>query len=478
MEQYKTVKVIGDGTFGVVTKAVDLRTAGELVAIKQMKKKFLSWEECMQLREIKSLKKLAHPNIVKLKEVIRVKDLLHLVFEFVESNLYQLMKEAGKLTERDIQSIVHQTLQGVAYIHRGGFFHRDLKPENLLINTVASPQGPAYNVKICDFGQAREIRSIPPYTEYIATRWYRAPECLLRSDVYNSPMDMFAVGCIMAELYLGRPLFPGSSENDQLFKICSVLGTPNQSSWPEGLRLGAKIGYQFPNFVPTSLSALIPTASKEAIELMSMMLRLDPQKRVTAAHALAHPYFASLSATEAECVKKHGDEGQWCPSKENKVPEDLDDISDLLAENVPDPLSRKVVQDATGSEINGKNNGAVSECSTTKRGGAVCEKKEEDKASSLWDACETKEIPRKISQPDPYSALSGESNLSFHKKYMLGAGAANGGMGFPGLWRDPYKKEQQQHSFVDYAADEPTFVQPPAAGSKFQCNYGRYQYKQ
>ncbi len=295
MDQYKVIKVIGDGTFGTVTKAVDLRTEGEVVAIKKMKKKFLSWEECMQLREIKSLKKLAHPNIVKLKEVIRVNDMLHLVFEFVESDLYTVVKaRSGSLSEAEIQSILYQTLQGVAYTHRNGFFHRDLKPENLLINTIVGPTGPTYIVKICDFGQAREIRSTPPYTEYIATRWYRAPECLLRSNVYNSPMDMFAIGCIMAELYLGRPLFPGSSESDQLFKICSVLGTPTQATWPEGLRLGSKIGYQFPNFVATPLSALIPQASKEALDLLTSLLRFDPQKRVTAAHALAHPYFASF----------------------------------------------------------------------------------------------------------------------------------------------------------------------------------------
>ena len=309
MEQYKIIKVIGDGTYGVVSKAVNIQT-GEIVAIKQMRKKFFSWEECMQLREIKSLKKLTHSYIVKLKEVIRVNDILHMVFEFAESNLYQLMKSRNdSFPETEIQSVIYQTLLGVAYIHKNGFFHRDLKPENLLTNS-ASGGGPLnYIVKICDFGQAREIRSTPPYTEYISTRWYRAPECLLRSTVYSSPMDIFALGCIMAELYLARPLFPGTSESDQLFKICSVLGTPTQATWPEGLRLGIKIGYQFPNFVATPISSLIPHASKEAIDLISSMLRFDPQKRITAAHALTHPYFASfpakeLASLESKCVKQ------------------------------------------------------------------------------------------------------------------------------------------------------------------------------
>eukprot|EP00826_Nyctotherus_ovalis_P005686 TRINITY_DN11293_c0_g1_i6.p1 TRINITY_DN11293_c0_g1~~TRINITY_DN11293_c0_g1_i6.p1 ORF type:complete len:561 (+),score=128.06 TRINITY_DN11293_c0_g1_i6:125-1807(+) len=184
-------------------------------------------------------------------------------------------------------------------MHKNGFFHRDLKPENLLINNSAA--GPV--IKICDFGQAREIRSTPPYTEYIATRWYRAPECLLRSNVYSSPVDIFAIGCIMAELYLGRPLFPGSSESDQLFKICSVLGTPTAATWPEGLKLGIKIGYQFPHFVATPLSSLIPSASKEAIDLMTAMLSFNPQKRITAAEALAHPYFASLPVKEVALLE-------------------------------------------------------------------------------------------------------------------------------------------------------------------------------
>lgn len=303
MEQYKIIKVIGDGTYGVVSKGINIQT-NEIVAIKKMRKKFLSWKECKELREIKSLKKLTHPNIIRLKEVIRVVDVLYLVFEFAETNLFQLTKSHAEalngkpFTEREIQSLIQQILMGVAYVHKNGFFHRDLKPENLLINN--SPSGPI--IKICDFGQAREIRSTPPYTEYIATRWYRAPECLLRSNVYSSPVDIFAVGCIMAELYLSRPLFPGSSESDQLFKICSVLGTPTAATWPEGLKLGVKIGYQFPNFVATPLSSLIPNASKEAIDLLTAMLSFNPQKRITAAEALAHPYFGTIPIREITSV--------------------------------------------------------------------------------------------------------------------------------------------------------------------------------
>jgi male germ cell-associated kinase len=206
MEKYKILKTLGDGTYGSVVKAIN-NTTKEEVAIKKMKKKFYSWEECMALREIKSLRKLNHSQIVKLKEVIRVNDDLYFVFEYMEQNIYQLMKDRkSPFPEQEVKSIMYQTILGLAYMHKHGFFHRDMKPENLLVKDDF--------VKVADFGLAREIRSRPPFTDYVSTRWYRAPEILLRSTQYNSPVDIFACGAIMAELYLMRPLFPGNNETD------------------------------------------------------------------------------------------------------------------------------------------------------------------------------------------------------------------------------------------------------------------------
>ena len=128
-------------------------------------------------------------------------------------------------SEPIIKNILYQILQGLNYMHKHGFFHRDMKPENLLCN------GPDV-IKIADFGLARETRSRPPYTDYVSTRWYRAPEVLLRSTNYSSPIDLWAVGCIMVEIYTLQPLFPGRSEIDQIFRICSILGTPNKVSFP------------------------------------------------------------------------------------------------------------------------------------------------------------------------------------------------------------------------------------------------------
>ncbi|XP_056155901.1 serine/threonine-protein kinase MAK isoform X2 [Lampris incognitus] len=284
MNRYTTLKQLGDGTYGSVLMGRS-NESGELVAIKRMKRKFYSWEECMNLREVKSLKKLNHANVVKLKEVIRENDHLYFVFEYMKENLYQLMKDRNKLfPESVIRNISFQILQGLSFIHKHGFFHRDMKPENLLC------MGPEL-IKIADFGLAREIRSRPPYTDYVSTRWYRAPEVLLRSSTYSCPIDMWAVGCIMAELYTLRPLFPGNSEVDEIFKICQVLGTVKKTDWPEGYQLASAMNFRFPQCVPTHLKTLIPNASNEAISLMRDMLQWDPKKRPTAVQALRYPYF-------------------------------------------------------------------------------------------------------------------------------------------------------------------------------------------
>ncbi|XP_041040962.1 serine/threonine-protein kinase MAK isoform X2 [Carcharodon carcharias] len=203
----------------------------------------------------------------------------------MKENLYQLMKDRNKMfPESVIRNIMYQIIQGLAFIHKHGFFHRDMKPENLLC------MGPEL-VKIGDFGLAREIRSRPPYTDYVSTRWYRAPEVLLRSSAYSSPIDIWAVGCIMAELYTLRPLFPGTSEVDEIFKICQVLGTPKKSDWPEGYQLSAAMNFRFPQCVPIHLKTLIPNASNEAIQLMKGTLHWDPKKRPNSGQVLRYPYF-------------------------------------------------------------------------------------------------------------------------------------------------------------------------------------------
>ncbi|NXX92577.1 MAK kinase, partial [Centropus bengalensis] len=339
MNRYTIMKQLGDGTYGSVLMGKS-NESGELVAIKRMKRKFYSWDECMNLREVKSLKKLNHANVIKLKEVIRENDHLYFVFEYMKENLYQLMKDRNKLfPESVIRNMMYQILQGLAFIHKHGFFHRDMKPENLLCI------GPEL-VKIADFGLARELRSQPPYTDYVSTRWYRAPEVLLRSSIYSSPIDIWAVGSIMAELYTLRPLFPGTSEVDEIFKICQVLGTPKKSDWPEGYHLASAMNFRFPQCVPISLKTLIPNASNEAIQLMSDTLNWNPKKRPTASQALKYPYFqvGQVLGPPPQYLEKQS------PFKPIQPTEPKPALPKLEAIPKPEPLSSPDVPDKTQSQ--------------------------------------------------------------------------------------------------------------------------------
>lgn len=298
MHRYQLMSQLGDGSFGVVSKAMHTQT-GEIVAVKKMKQRFNSWEECLALREIQSLRRLQHPNIIKLKEVVRENTELFMIFEFMEMNVYQITRlrseQVGSVAqifnEKEIRSVIAQTLLGLLSIHKGGFMHRDLKPENLLTKGDV--------VKIADFGLAKEIRSRPPFTEYVSTRWYRAPEIILRSTHYNSPIDIWACGVIFAELYINRPLFPGASDSDQLFKICSVLGAPSPQEWDEGHQLARRLNIRFPTMAPTPLRQLLSNASPAAVDLIEQMLRFNPSDRPTVQQCLQHPFFTGSASNDA-----------------------------------------------------------------------------------------------------------------------------------------------------------------------------------
>ena len=295
MDSYETLSKIGDGTFGTVylcRKRVENQTKRpkpkqiKLVAVKKMKKRYFNWDECSRLREVTALKRLNHRNIVSLKEVIRESNNLYLVFDHMEENLYQLMRrQLVPFPESVIRKIVLQIVTGLAYIHKNGFFHRDIKPENLLCQN-----GPEL-IKIADFGLTREIDSKPPYTEYVSTRWYRAPELLLHSTNYNWAVDIWAVGCIIGELYTNRPMFSGRSEIDQIFKICQILGPPNTANWPECERLASSIQLNFPNVVPMSLEQAITDCSPVGVNLVKSMLQWSPKDRPKASEIATHCYF-------------------------------------------------------------------------------------------------------------------------------------------------------------------------------------------
>lgn len=302
MDKYEIVKQIGDGTYGTVAKAIHKKT-GQLVAIKRMKQKYYSWDECIKLPEVQALRKLhAHPNVIKLKEVLRERNELFFVFEFMDGDLLGVIRAAKAspplnpqmpfIPHTKVRAIMYQIFQSLAHLHKCGYFHRDLKPENMLIKKDPSSPDAFDVVKLADFGLVKEIRAKPPFTDYVSTRWYRGPELLLQDRAYSSPVDMWACGCIMVELMSTRPLFPGSNELDQLFRIISVFGPPTEKTWPEGCAMARKLRYTFPNPATTPLRKMVPAhIPPNAYDLVEKLLVYDPRKRLTAAQALQHPYF-------------------------------------------------------------------------------------------------------------------------------------------------------------------------------------------
>ena len=342
---------LGGGTFADVYKAKE-KSTGELVAIKVLKRKYKKWEDCLELRECSSLQKLhdsslankpGEENIIKLKQIIFIKktQTLNLVFEYMKTDLLELMKdqEPNKLSEEQIRDIMYQTLLGLSFMHKYGFFLRDMKPENWLLN--------GKKIKIADFGLAREIRSVPPYTEYVSTRYYRAPECILQFTNYNSPIDIWGLGCIMAEMYLHpQPLFCGSNEKEVLFKICSVLGTPTYDTWNDGIQQANIVGIRFPTNPGIDLEKVVTGASSEAIDLMKQMLKWDPNKRATAKALLKHPFFTnhtinSYFYTEIQSdiffgdnnVKKYSNNDNNTKKSENKKTEKLNNNNNINDSN-------------------------------------------------------------------------------------------------------------------------------------------------
>ncbi|KAF9366395.1 hypothetical protein BGX34_003352 [Mortierella sp. NVP85] len=270
------------------------------------------------------------PNIVRLHHFFLEKKELHMVFELMEGNLYQLIKNQNgqKLEESRIRSMVFQVLRGLQHMHSKGIMHRDMKPENLLVS--------GDTVKIADFGLARELKSRPPYTTYVSTRWYRAPEVVLKSSAYSCAVDLWAAGTIAAELITLKPLFPGKSDVDQLARIGSVLGSPvprlppaegiatdrpNSATcggeWKEGAHLANRMGFTFPVVPIKTLKENLPNASEESLELITGLLQYDPKARLSAYQALHASWFKELP--EVEDLKNLTDVVQQSPDKRRSM---------------------------------------------------------------------------------------------------------------------------------------------------------------
>lgn len=291
MERYQKMEKIGEGTYGVVYKAKD-RVTGEIIALKKIR---LEAEDegipSTAIREISLLKELQHPNIVRLYDVVHTERKLTLVFEFLDQDLKKYLDVCDSGLDLPIlKSFLYQLLTGVAYCHHHRVLHRDLKPPNLLINREGQ-------LKLADFGLARAF-GIPvrSYTHEVVTLWYRAPDVLMGSRKYSTPVDIWSVGCIFAEMANGRPLVAGTSETDQLDKIFRLLGTPTVQDYPGIVDL-PEYSADLPPYPPPmgGLASLVSGLDVEGIGLLGKMLQYDPARRVTAQQALEHPFFFDMT---------------------------------------------------------------------------------------------------------------------------------------------------------------------------------------
>merc|ERR1719487_2318415 len=241
------------------------------------------------IREIAILKQLSHENIVELVEVFCKPGELVLVFELMDSDLKKHMKaQGGSMQPTQVKDFAHQLLLGMEFCHANRIIHRDLKPQNLLIDANM-------RLKIADFGLARAFSlPIPQYTHEVVTVWYRPLEILLGSKLYSIPVDMWGVGCILAEMATGGPLFAGDSEIDTAFKIFQKLGTPTEAMWP-GLSELPDFKPTFPKWKPKGWANIRNTNAQlgsTGIDLLEHLMRYNPSARISARGALQHEYFA------------------------------------------------------------------------------------------------------------------------------------------------------------------------------------------
>ena len=288
MDSYSKLEKLGEGTYATVYKGKSNLTQG-LVALKEIRLEHEEGAPCTAIREVALLKHLKHANIVTLHDIIHTERSLTLVFEFVERDLKQYLEECGNFMHmRNVQLLLFQLLRGLKYCHSRKILHRDLKPQNLLI-------GRRGDLKLADFGLAR-AKSVPTktYSSEVVTLWYRPPEVLLGSVDYDSSIDMWGVGCIFCEMTSGRPLFPGSSVDEELILIWRILGTPTEEVWPGITRNKEFINGKFPKYPPEPLRHLAPRLDPSGLDLLACLLRYNSSKRIRASEAMTHPYFYSL----------------------------------------------------------------------------------------------------------------------------------------------------------------------------------------
>jgi len=300
---YKPLKILGHGAYAVVCEAMDLRT-NKSVAIKKNKGVFQELSDAKRiLRETKLLMHFDHEDVIKLIGVIcpneNERDTfndVYLVLPKMETTLAKIIKSKHKLTDDHLQYFLYQMFRGLKYIHSAGVIHRDLKPENILIN------GSNCKLKITDFGLARGVfKEMVQLTEYVVTRWYRAPEVMCSARQYDEKVDVWSVGCIFAELLLGKPLFPGGNHIEQLKIIFQVCGKPEDLSWIRTPEAAAWVKNMTP-YPGKDFNKVFKMSTPEGLQLLRATLALDPTQRISVVEALELPYLSQYHDPSSETI--------------------------------------------------------------------------------------------------------------------------------------------------------------------------------
>lgn len=315
-ERFEFIKQIGLGAYGIVISCLDKKTNNK-VAIKKVPNAFEDLIDAKRiLREIKLLRFFEHENIISLLDVPKPENKndfndIYIITDLMETDLHRVIYSKQELTDEHIQYFVYQILRATLYIHSSNVVHRDLKPSNILANKNC-------DLKICDLGLGRggmtepneeedkrqaELNADQPLTEYVITRWYRAPEVILCPSEYSKAVDIWSIGCIFSELLGRNPLFPGDHYLDQIQKIISVLGSPTKDDLNFITNSQAKeFVLKLPKRTKQQFSVLFQKANPVALDLLSKMLVFNPYKRYTIEQCLAHPYFEGLHNTEEEPI--------------------------------------------------------------------------------------------------------------------------------------------------------------------------------
>jgi len=292
---YAADKVIGNGSFGVVYQAHVVET-GEMVAIKKVFQ-----DKRYKNRELQIMKDLSHPNIVALKHAFFTNGekpdevFLNVVMEYLSDTVYRTMKYFTKLKQNFppvlVKLYTYQIARGLTYLHELGVCHRDIKPQNILVDAKT------HTVKICDFGSAKKLVQGEANVAYICSRYYRAPELIFGATDYSCVIDVWSLGCVMAELVLGQPMFPGESGVDQLVEIIKVLGTPTKEQL---LSMNPNYTeFKFPQIKAHPWSKIFKNRlSNEGIETLSGYLQYTPTLRTHLMESLSHPYYDEIRQTE------------------------------------------------------------------------------------------------------------------------------------------------------------------------------------